>query len=478
MITETSPPPSSEKCRTQLYRRYESVISTNSRFDRKHVSFQDNKNSRFYNWFKYKEGFSAYLVHEFIKEQDLTTGTLFDPFAGTGTSLFVGRSLGWDSMGIEILPIGLFVVEARLAAESVNLGTLRKHLEAIEQINFSRLYDPKYALQHIPITEGAFPKHNERAISGFRNYCATKIRNSELRKIFEFAGFSILESTSYTRKDGQYLRWDHRANTRKLKSNFDKGEIHDFNKAIRKKLQQMYWDMKDGLETCLLFDRSQEKKKGILDIRKGSCLELLPTMSTESVDLVITSPPYCNRYDYTRTYALELVYLGYTSEEVKHLRQSMLSCTVENRSKFETLKNSYEQRKGKNGFHKVAKVFSEQIALQEVLSILDSKNSDGLLNNSNIPNLVKNYFFEMCFVIYELARLLKKGGKVVIVNDNVRYAGEEVPVDLILTDFAQCFGFSIENILTLERGKGNSSQQMGLHGRNELRKCIYIWRKD
>lgn len=45
--------------------------------------------------------------------------------------------------------------------------------------------------------------------------------------------------------------------------------------------------------------------------------------------------------------------------------------------------------------------------------------------------MVHNYFYEMCFVIYELARILKNGGIVAMVNDNVRYAGEEVPVDLI-----------------------------------------------
>jgi hypothetical protein len=34
-----------------------------------------------------------------------------------------------------------------------------------------------------------------------------------------------------------------------------------------------------------------------------------------------------------------------------------------------------------------------------------------------------------------------------------------------------------ENILVLPNGKGNSSQQMGEHGREALRKCVYVWRK-
>ena len=64
-----------------------------------------------------------------------------------------------------------------------------------------------------------------------------------------------------------------------------------------------------------------------------------------------------------------------------------------------------------------------------------------------------------------------------MVADNVRYHGEEAPVDLILSDFAEQAGFRCEAIWTLNRGKGNSSQQMGRFGRQELRKCIYHWVK-
>jgi hypothetical protein len=64
-----------------------------------------------------------------------------------------------------------------------------------------------------------------------------------------------------------------------------------------------------------------------------------------------------------------------------------------------------------------------------------------------------------------------------MVNDNVRYAGASISVDLILSDLAEKLGFFVETILVLPNGKGNSSQQMGAHGREPLRKCIYVWRK-
>jgi hypothetical protein len=83
----------------------------------------------------------------------------------------------------------------------------------------------------------------------------------------------------------------------------------------------------------------------------------------------------------------------------------------------------------------------------------------------------------MCFVIAEMSRLMKKGGYCVMVNDNVRYGGEEIPVDLILSSFAEQIGFDVRQIYVLPQGKGNSSQQMGTYGREEIRKCVYLWQK-
>jgi hypothetical protein len=91
--------------------------------------------------------------------------------------------------------------------------------------------------------------------------------------------------------------------------------------------------------------------------------------------------------------------------------------------------------------------------------------------------MVHIYFYKMCFVIYGLSRILTSGGIIAIVNDNVKYPGEEIPVDLILSDIAESFGLINRYIWTLGRGKGNSSQQMGSYGRTELRKCVYIWER-
>jgi DNA modification methylase len=220
----------------------------------------------------------------------------------------------------------------------------------------------------------------------------------------------------------------------------------------------------------MLFDfSSSSTNKGVITLIEESCLNELPHICKDSIDLVITSPPYCNRYDYTRTYALELAMLGINEKDILALRQEMLSCTVENREK-DLLMVNHE-------WVQPLSICNNHELLQNILEYLYMKKGNKTLNNNGIPRMVKGYFYEMACVIYELYRILTIGGEVIMVNDNVRYAGASISIDLILSDIAANIGFDIKEIAVLSIGKGNSSQQMGTHGREPLRKCVYIWRK-
>ena len=458
--------------RDELMSRFASRVSVNAALDRTLVSFQANKKEAFYQWFKYKEGFSQRLVRYFLDMLTERPGVLLDPFAGAGAALFASRDNGWRAIGVELLPVGFYAMTAREAAEKVDPEAFARQVTAAEGVDFARHWRSEFAFPHIVITRGAFPARTERELGGFLAYCEDRIHDPPVRELFQFAAFCILEEISYTRKDGQYLRWDYRSERARVKGHFDKGEIRPFRDAISSKLRRMADDLAHTPS-----DGNGRGNRGALDIRKGSCFEVLPDLRSGAVNLVITSPPYCNRYDYTRTYALELAFLGRDDDEVKRLRQQMLSCTVENKEKREELRRLYARKRRPDAFSRVEKVFDDQEALQEVLAFLEQQRAAGNLNNDNISRMVHHYFYEMCFVVHELARIVAPGGKVVMVNDNVQYAGEEIPVDLILSDFARTFGLKVKHIWTLPRGKGNSSQQMGSHGRRELRKCVYVWER-
>ncbi|MCL2346801.1 MAG: hypothetical protein FWC50_00930 [Planctomycetaceae bacterium] len=462
--------------------RFKNRLETAYNLNRKVVSFQANKDEPFFRWFKYKEGFSSSLVKYFLQEYGGKGKRILDPFAGSGTTLFTAQEMGWQSVGIELLPVGVFAMQARQSALNAPVEEVREYvngffnlLKTNPDIDFTKI---KKHIHHISITKDAFPKETEEVLNLFLDFC-NEIKNTHIQNLLLFAGFSVLEEISYTRKDGQYLRWDYRADRNLSGKPFDKGIIFSFEEALLRKINQISVDVAPD-NNGFLFDVAEKERKKPqhpLHIIEGSCLSELPKFENEYFDFIVTSPPYCNRYDYTRTYALELVWLGLNSGQIRDLRQTMLSCTVENKEKTEQLRAMYRSLEREKDYDKVFRTYNNSEAMSEVNMALDELNRKKLLNNTNIPRMVKNYFFEMCFIVFELARITRSGGYCVMVNDNVRYGGEEIPVDLILSEFAEQFGWSIEKLFVLPRGKGNSSQQMGNYGRTEIRKSVYLWRK-
>lgn len=450
-----------DQCLTE---RFRDRLTVQRSLTRQLVSFQANKGRAAYRWYKYKEAFSAPLVDFLMARYGISGGTLLDPFAGAGTSLFVAASLGLEAHGIELLPIGQEIIRTRQLLMRDFRTSHFSRLQAWNKKKPWRSFEDPDPLPTLRITEGAYPLATVQSIE--RYIGALRREDPVVQQVLRFALLCVLESVSYTRKDGQYLRWDYRSGRRQGPKRFDKGPILDFDHAISSKLSEIVSDLSCGDVPLAMFPRSE--KSGSVRLMSGSCLEVLPKLHEAAYGAIITSPPYCNRYDYTRTYALELALLGISEKEIAGLRQEMLSCTVENKPKdWVTIQSSWKQAIG---------AADQQEVLQAILQYLERCRDQGSLNNNGIPRMVRGYFYEMACVIAECRRVLKPGSVLIMVNDNVRYAGASVSVDLILSEIAEKLGFSVEAILVLPNGKGNSSQQMGLHGRDVLRKCIYVWK--
>jgi DNA modification methylase len=395
------------------------------------VTYVLNKKLPVYNWFKYKEGFSRQLVYNILREwKAKRKDIIFDPFAGCGTTLLACKELGYKAVGLDILPIAMFVAEVKLQ-DWADIDILEKSVQSLMKEKFHK---PKLLFPKVSIIDLAFPKHIQDEILFYKE----RVLDFEkpIQDFLMLGLMSILEKVSYTSKDGQFLR-------------IVEKDLPSVKETLKKQLTNMIQDLR--VQQQVLFKEGKSK----VEIYQGDARELsLPEKYWGKIGAIITSPPYLNRYDYSRTYALELCALHVRDfDDMRDIRHSLLRSHIESKI-----------HKGKELNIPV---------IDEIIDSLDGKE----LNNNRIPIMIRGYFEDMNLVIKQLSTYLKAGGLVALVVANARFEGEMVPTDLILCELAELNGLQTEKIW-VTRYKGNSSQQMARYGKIPVRETIVFWRKN
>lgn len=400
------------------------------------VSYVGNKNLPILRLYRYKEAFSFALVKELIQRFNLKAEKdyLFEPFCGLGTTPFTAMQHQIPAIAIDRLPIATFVASTLPRLSFIEPNTLRETFAELQ--SKVAQFPPADVALDVQIMKIAFP---EEMLFTLRRWKAVIHTLPEpLRQIFLLLFLSILEPCSYTAKDGQFLR-----------INRDK-RLPEPAEILQ---QKVYEAEQDLLSMRQLW--GNQNPIAIPQIQAGDARNIDDAMFKKAPTAIITSPPYPNRYDYTRSYCLELCFNFVNNfEELKALRFGILRSHIE-------VKVDESDRPPNH-------------AIKEVVHLLHQQGKS--LNNRQIPNMLTAYFVDMRQVIREWYRVLAPGGKVAMVVDNVRFAGEMVPVDLILSEIAEEFGFKVQEII-VARYKGNSSQQMGKYGRVPVRESIVIWQK-
>lgn len=431
------------EAREALEARYAPLLNERLRL-RQLVTYVPNKSAPIHRWFQYKEGFSYQLVEMLLREFDADPAhhRVFDPFVGCGTTPLVARDMGFGAWGIDILPVAVFVAQVKLRRpETYDLQRLRFEIERILTIPF---HSPSIsAPKDVRIIRLAYDEDTLEQVL-FLEEEIQRIDDSPIREFLLLGLMSILEDVSYTSKDGQYLRLRR-----------DK-EIPPVRDVLRSQLEMMYGDLSR--------ERVQLRLPGLTGASPGDgahrdCYvaqadaRSFTALFDDCADIIITSPPYLNRYDYSRIYSLELcLYFVNEFEELKQVRHSLLRSHIESREPS-----------------------TDEVHHPALVEILDNLAYQDL-NNPRIPVMIKGYFEDMNQVLDQLAQVCRPGARVALVVANARFHGELIPVDLLLSELATDAGFEVECII-VTRYKGNSSQQMGRFGRVAVRESIAIWRK-
>jgi len=424
--------------REELEERYAHLLE--ERFAlRQHVTYVPNKSIPIQRWFRYKEAFSTDLVKLFLGEfgADPHTHRVFDPFVGCGSTVLAAGQLGFGAWGIDILPVAVFVARVKLrGAEGYDLGALR---EAIDEIVHAPYRAPTIAApSDVRIIHLAYTEDTLNQILFFQEQIAA-IQDEHIHDFLQLALLAVLESVSHTSKDGQFLR---------LRST---ARLSDVREALSNQLEMMWNDLTGvGQQPLLGWEFPGTVANRHCYVEQADARDFAERFD-DYADAIITSPPYLNRYDYSRIYSLELC-LGFieTFEQLKAVRHSLLRSHIESRP--------------------APTDEAHHPALVEVLENLEGRK----LNNPRIPIMIKGYFEDMNLVLRQLAGVCRPNAKVALVVGNARFHGELIPVDLILSELAGAVGFQTGKIY-ITRYKGNSSQQMGRFGRVAVRESVALW---
>ncbi len=287
-------------------------------------------------WYRFVLSYPPHLVRKYLDLFDLRkTSVVFDPFCGTGTTLVESQKHSIRSMGADAHPYAAFVSKAK-TRWSVPVSVLEKNRSRIISLASGAhrehgLHD--LSLRHLLLKENTVCYGNETILSeeeqkliptGFLSplplkrllllrgciYGACRNYESGIKDFFDLALCHVIANGA-----GNFAFGPEIYRTRP-KPDYD--VLGHFAEQTR----VMIHDLRTIADLSLPYE---EAEVFCGDSRDCSFLQ-------EPVDAVITSPPYPNEKDYTRTTRVESVLLGMIKkkEELRGVKNWLLRSNTRN----------------------------------------------------------------------------------------------------------------------------------------------------
>ncbi|WP_414041565.1 DNA methyltransferase [Acidithiobacillus sp. M4-SHS-6] len=215
-------------------------------------------------------------------------GTLvFDPFAGSGTTLLEAQRLGLPSVGVDLNPIACLIARVKTGARPIDLADKARAISA----NASRSRSKQ--TWDIPNVDHWFKADIQGAIAALVNEIST-ISDLASHDALRLALSSILVRVSNQDSDTRYAA---------VKKDIARADVFtSFIAAVEKldkALASRNWDI------------------GPATVIEANTLKVDPEQLGGRVGLVITSPPYPNAYEYWLYHKYRMWWLGFDPLAVK-----------------------------------------------------------------------------------------------------------------------------------------------------------------
>jgi SAM-dependent methyltransferase len=370
-----------------------------------------------HDWYRFVLSFPPHLVQDYLEQFGiLPQQRVLDPFCGTGTTVVDAKKLGIASVGVEANPMAHFAGSVKLdwspnPAELVQQAEqiAERSLRAIEQSGDLRSLTEesakiilKNSISPLPLHKALILKEQILAESGYQRHL-----------LLAFARAIVTDSSN--------LRFGPEVGvSRKLKQDAPVVE------AWLARVEAMAADLR-YLQTLPIAPAT---------IHHADSRQLLQVLEPNSIDAVITSPPYPNEKDYTRTTRLESVLLGFLNNkaELRALKQGLMRSNTRNVYKAD-LDDQWVSHHGE---------------IQRIAQEIEDRRIE-LGKTSGFERLyhraAKLYFGGMAKHLADLRQALRPNAQLAyVVGDQKSYLQVMIRTGELLADIAQGLGYEVVRI--------------------------------
>lgn len=392
----------------------------------------NHSDREFHDWYRFVLSYPPHLVRQYLSEFGLTKNDIvLDPFCGTGTTLVEAKLQGIPSIGIEANPFAHFASSVKIdwQIDPVGLSKIAKEVSSkankamekqgisdspsvknLDFISFRQLTKEqerlilKDSLSPLPLHKCLILLDiiNEYKPTPFYKYLSLAFANTA---VFQFSNlrFGPEVGVGKLKKDAEVVApW-----------------LNQISKIIND-LAQSEPEIADVPAKALLSD-----SRNLKELLKGY-----------KISAVITSPPYPNEKDYTRTTRLESVLLGFikNNEELRKFKKTLLRS------------NTRGVYKGDNDDNYV-KMFPE---IQRIAEEIENRRIE-MGKTSGFEKLyhkvTRLYFGGIAKHLFELQSVLKPNAYLAyVVGDQASYLRVMIRTGHLIAEIAQSLGYELVRI--------------------------------
>lgn len=370
------------------------------------------------------------LAHWAIEKYTNPRDTILDPMVGSGTTMVEARVLGRHCFGIEIDPLARLI--SKVKSTPLPLDKLQAATDLLLK-DFEREKNSQKTTNSKDVSTGAttspvdFPQlpnldywflpEVQQDLTLLKRSIAKLDTSSDIKDFF-YVGFSSLivaKKSVANARDVSHSRHHY----------FKHESAPDVLGLYRRRLIRMQLMMRDFVKEC-----NKEKNRPTETLITGTDARVVG-LPDNSVDLIFTSPPYCNAIDYPRAHRFSVAWLA------DILNTSLTAYAELGKEYIGTERGTRIPDKEGKGDLKDIPLIKEIIASVETQDKVKGK-------------IVVRYFKDMFDVIKEMGRVLKPEKRLVLVVCPSHLRKIEVPSHKVFIEMGKHLRFPGEYFFKCE----------------------------